>query len=724
MDEELVKRLNEAFDRVGKTFDQNAKTLDDYNKEVNKGRRSILSLGPALKDMKEAIEDQEEALKDTTKTEKERKEIQDKVNTTQKTYNDTMKKFVNAQVMNGLAQAIVTGGAAFVNGSREMAFTAIRGMQAGQDSIQAASDIFTAEIERNANMARAAFEAVAQAGSSIPLKMGLAAELAGRAGVELTNQIAILNKEGVNVLNTELTKTKNNFNAMASSGAYFTGGMTEMRNSAGAAGMRLDDFGKFASNAASDLRLFGATQAGALKQVGGVTNAMGSQVNAQLRNIGYTQAEIAEGTAEYMANLARTGSLAGKSQEQLAKESSAYLTNMKVISSITGEDAKAAQKRANDAAMQSAVQAQLASMGGDATAKFQELIKVMPGMETAISQIMLTGSTTNAAVINSPLFDIIKNAIAGVKDSSVAQGQVMVGVQDQLKAAGPALQQTIQEFSAAGVGALFGQNSAFATELQGLVTMLQQTKRSGSEAKGAVDGQKTTTDKLTQETVKLQQQFEKASIFLENDLTKSLKGFATQLQNTFTDVDKYVKTALNLMIDKKGVKTPNSESETVPQALPGGGYEPGGGLVQDETNIAAATGAVLTGPTSGYKPNLTMHGTEAIVPLAGGGVPVVSPALSDLSNLRPALTELMNSRNAPVESAALTELVSFLKASANNTNSSANNAQTPSLNLAPLVEKMAESNRLLRSQLDMHQRMTTTIEDGNAINKQILSVTR
>jgi len=31
--------------------------------------------------------------------------------------------------------------------------------------------------------------------------------------------------------------------------------------------------------------------------------------------------------------------------------------------------------------------------------------------------------------------------------------------------------------------------------------------------------------------------------------------------------------------------------------------------------VSAANGAILSGPTSGYKPNLTMHGTEAVVPL-------------------------------------------------------------------------------------------------------------
>ena len=33
------------------------------------------------------------------------------------------------------------------------------------------------------------------------------------------------------------------------------------------------------------------------------------------------------------------------------------------------------------------------------------------------------------------------------------------------------------------------------------------------------------------------------------------------------------------------------------------------------TEVSAAAGAILSGPTSGYKPNLTMHGTEAVIPL-------------------------------------------------------------------------------------------------------------
>ena len=44
--------------------------------------------------------------------------------------------------------------------------------------------------------------------------------------------------------------------------------------------------------------------------------------------------------------------------------------------------------------------------------------------------------------------------------------------------------------------------------------------------------------------------------------------------------------------------------------------------------VSAANGAILSGPRSGYQPNLTMHGTEAIVPLPDGkSIPVSTPGM-------------------------------------------------------------------------------------------------
>jgi hypothetical protein len=53
-----------------------------------------------------------------------------------------------------------------------------------------------------------------------------------------------------------------------------------------------------------------------------------------------------------------------------------------------------------------------------------------------------------------------------------------------------------------------------------------------------------------------------------------------------------------------------------------------GGHIHAE--VSAANGAVLSGPTSGYKPNLTMHGTEAIVPLNNPNVAASMPGIGGM----------------------------------------------------------------------------------------------
>jgi len=55
--------------------------------------------------------------------------------------------------------------------------------------------------------------------------------------------------------------------------------------------------------------------------------------------------------------------------------------------------------------------------------------------------------------------------------------------------------------------------------------------------------------------------------------------------------------------------------------------------------ISAANGAILSGPTSGYQPNLTMHGTEAIVPLNSPAAESMGVGGSENTNLMAAQLE-------------------------------------------------------------------------------------
>lgn len=57
--------------------------------------------------------------------------------------------------------------------------------------------------------------------------------------------------------------------------------------------------------------------------------------------------------------------------------------------------------------------------------------------------------------------------------------------------------------------------------------------------------------------------------------------------------------------------------------------------------VSAADGAVLSGPQSGYKPDLTMHGAEAIIPLKNESVPVQITADSTIGQTLVSLNSLM-----------------------------------------------------------------------------------
>lgn len=67
--------------------------------------------------------------------------------------------------------------------------------------------------------------------------------------------------------------------------------------------------------------------------------------------------------------------------------------------------------------------------------------------------------------------------------------------------------------------------------------------------------------------------------------------------------------------------------------------------------VSAAAGAILSGPMSGYKPNLTMHGTEAIVPLNNssgplGGAAGTNSLLPPLNRAVSLLTELVQTERS------------------------------------------------------------------------------
>nr|NDG05798.1 hypothetical protein [Oxalobacteraceae bacterium] len=79
----------------------------------------------------------------------------------------------------------------------------------------------------------------------------------------------------------------------------------------------------------------------------------------------------------------------------------------------------------------------------------------------------------------------------------------------------------------------------------------------------------------------------------------------------------------------------------------------------------AQDGAVLSGPQSGYKPNLTMHGTEAIIPLKDQQVPVEIKLDSSLGQTLVTLKDVLS---ALVEGQQVsTDILERIEAASRNT---------------------------------------------------------
>ena len=98
---------------------------------------------------------------------------------------------------------------------------------------------------------------------------------------------------------------------------------------------------------------------------------------------------------------------------------------------------------------------------------------------------------------------------------------------------------------------------------------------------------------------------------------KSKHGKGLALDVVLNDPEKYA-SALSTIKGMTGVSFAQFEE---------GGQRNANGSVSSGAHIhaevSAANGAILSGPRSGYRPNLTMHGTEAVVPLPDGrSIPV------------------------------------------------------------------------------------------------------
>jgi hypothetical protein len=511
--------------------------LTGLHKEVKGGTKNFRDLGGDLRNYQQQIN----LLKDPIEKETAQRKL---ATLATKAYEDSMTsgaKQLGVVLVKGLYDYYKT-----------QVMAGVRGLQGDGSPFQVAADLQRAQIESVASTAGQFGSTMGKVGQGLmmiphpaAMVVGALMNIGGGILESGAKEAAELMKFQLEVVSKELEKSYKSFQQATAAGALFAGGMTELRETGLKGGLVQEQFSKVIADNSLALAAFGGDVTTGAKKLSGVLGEFSrdsGKTRKQLLNLGITVEDQAQGTADYMAMLQRTGNLRGQSDAQLAEESKNYMVQLKAISSFTGEDAKKAEARAKQAAAQGAVAAKLQDLGPEAAAKFNAAIKLLPeSQQKAAQQMLAFGNIIDpelAMTLGPASTQLLSGVISDVKDANVTAEGAQQNFYKTLDELSPALQSEGKKMAeifgrVALANGQYANQSSIAADILALANKnLRKTAGEDGGAGTALDKAKLaleTQDKLTTEVGRSVHELQGMKISLQTELTPAIKKFADEV---------------------------------------------------------------------------------------------------------------------------------------------------------------------------------------------------
>lgn len=509
------------------------------------------------------------------------------------------------------------------------------------DPISAGASLLNIGIDMTSRAAKTTSGALLDLGSEIPIIGGLFKGLKGatEGAIEAMSAAA---KVANDVLAKELAKTAESMKNFAAMGASFAGGLTELRTISGASGLNLQAFTNVVKSSRDSISGMGLTVGEAAQRIGNsmqsasvMTGRSGKTLRDEMLSMGYSYEEQGIMMSQYMANMKSAGQLEVMTKQQIAEGTRKYAADLKVLADITGEDAKKKMEEARKESMRASL---MAKMSNEERAKFMQAYASVPKeMQQSVLEYFASGGTavTNAGgalmrATNKEFDKTLAAMYSGVKDQNITASQLQDQTLSNVKAIGEEQRRLNQENGAAAAAdqaVILGKVSGAAADYANMANAVSARMYGDADtSRAAVEGMADTQDEATSGFVKATDAAMKFSVAVENIATKALPKYADLLGSALQGmVDAFRKLGIDIPKTEMEIaeeKKKAAENAAAAEKANRGVIDMGNGVEIEGQNFGAAEGAVLTGPKTGYKPNLTMHGTEAIIPLENQKVPV------------------------------------------------------------------------------------------------------